>query len=89
MVSAGPGVSQPFDARDRYYVDAEFEIPMVGSAFMRYVARAHLDLATDFKGPSEVRVSLLASLDPSLLSCLFGGKCPTTASNKTTSAPDK
>ena len=87
MVEAAPGATGSFDQRDRLYVEAQVEVPKFGGPYARILARARVDKPIKTSsGPSEVRISVLASINTGLFNCVFAGKCTPTPSSTTEAA---
>jgi hypothetical protein len=52
------------DESERYFLEGEFEIPRVGNSWFRLAVRAFASLPRSGDGPTDVRVSVLGSIDP-------------------------
>jgi len=52
------------DESERYFLEGELEIPKVGTDSWRLLLRTFASIPTSGKGPSDVRVSALVSIDP-------------------------
>lgn len=53
------------DESDRAFLEAELELPRVGTNWFRMLVRAFATVPTSGDGPSDIRVSVLGSVDPS------------------------
>jgi hypothetical protein len=59
--------------QNRIYTEGQVEIPSFGSQFLRLLLRLKIDRAMGPPGgPSEVRISVLSSINPSVLGTLLG-----------------
>ncbi|MDA8016259.1 MAG: hypothetical protein MPN21_02325 [Thermoanaerobaculia bacterium] len=52
------------DESDRYRLTGEIELPRVGNEWLRIVLRGHASIPRSGDGPSDLRLSALASIDP-------------------------
>jgi len=52
------------DESKRYFLEGEVELPRVGTEWLRILVRLYASVPTSGDGPSDVRVSALASVDP-------------------------
>ncbi|MBZ0112840.1 MAG: hypothetical protein K8J08_10295, partial [Thermoanaerobaculia bacterium] len=52
------------DESKRWFLEGELELPAVGNKWLRILTRLHVSLPTSGDGPSDVRVSALAKIDP-------------------------
>lgn len=58
--------------RGRVYGQGQLEIPAIGSKLVRFLTRATMDRPASGSGPSEVRISILSTLNPAELGKLLG-----------------
>lgn len=58
--------------RSRVYAQGQLELPGIGSKLVRFLTRATMDRPLSGSGPSEVRVSILSTLNPAELGKLLG-----------------
>jgi len=69
----------------RIYAEAQIEIPNVGAKYLRFLVRAAADRAMEFGngGRSEIRLSVLSSINPSVFGQILGytAKAPASTSN--------
>ena len=52
------------DESERYFLEGELEVPRVGTNWFRMLIRAKASVPRSGDGPSDVRVSVLGSIDP-------------------------
>jgi len=58
---------------NRIYTEGQIEIPSIGSKWLRFLVRMKIDRGIGPPGdPSEVRISVLSSINPSTLGALLG-----------------
>jgi hypothetical protein len=57
---------------NRLYAEGQIEVPSFGTNWLRFLLRMKIDRGIAQPGPSEVRFSILTSLDPSKLGALIG-----------------
>ncbi len=58
--------------KGRLYGQGQLEIPAIGSKLVRFLTRITMDRPVSGVGPSEVRISILSSLNPAELGKLLG-----------------
>jgi hypothetical protein len=61
------------DERHRYLIQGQIELPEIGGEYLRIAVRLDTSVPTSNEGPSDVRISALATLDPKIFRALFGG----------------
>jgi hypothetical protein len=72
------GVARNWFWRDtkegRLYSEAQLEIPNIGAKYVRFLARITVDRPMQFAntGPSEIRLSVLSSINPTLFGQILG-----------------
>ena len=60
----GDGEELRSDESERFFVEGELEVPRVGTNWFRMLVRIRASVPTSGDGPSDVRVSVLGSIDP-------------------------
>lgn len=58
---------------ERIYAVGQLEVPGLTGQVFHILLRGRADMSFEFRGPTEIQISALASLTPSGLSTLFGG----------------
>jgi len=59
--------------KGRLFLEGQLELPQVGTQWLRLLVRLYADLPSSKKGPSDIRVSALASIKPDQLRTIFSG----------------
>lgn len=60
------------DQRNRFYAEGQLEIPGLGGKNLRVLMRVRGSKPMQFDGPSDLRVSALAAINPAIFGTIFG-----------------